>query len=494
MVKGIFTLLGARSVPILEGVAPAVTGRFVEAASGVTIREFRPPEMPVEQLADWFALRLPEAIQANASPDRPRIALLGLRFDLDSPTNRRDERQANLLLSLELQNAGAPVLERWRMQDLVFEKSLASSDSPFWSPATLVCGSLSRTETGFALRLRLKDLEGRTRNVAVEGDSLPEVVTQAVRSIVENALEVGRSSPRLCEREVFLLEARWLLEHGLPAEALQAVEAAIALGAEGVEPDALRVRAAAMVPYPDDLRYPQSHNGGYQADAITEEELPVRVAAATEMSLLAGDFLQKHTAEKPPEWWTLEHPAVLGVHSLYTGLRVLRFANDSGWFRESPQHREAVRDLRTALRRQIELLQTIPLQRSMGTLFSYLTNYAGYWTETPLEALAFYRKVLHPDFIAGISDWPKSIRGELAFHSSVPHPPFLEAENLAEDFRYGTGSAGLGRKIVSDEARFCGTAPSCPKLTLGGFHHESGAGLHVEVGQRAHADHVRRIG
>lgn len=437
LAKGNLGLLGARTVLVLEGSPPAVSGRLVEAESGATIMEFRPPAMPVGQLADWFAIRLPEAIHANASPGRPRFALLGLRFDLDSPENRIAERQGNLMFAAELQNSGAMVLERWRMRDLVFEKSLTANDSPFWSAAALLSGSLSRNTDGFVLRLRREELEGQTVEFVVKADSLETVVAKAVRSLTDNAPGVGGQSPRTRETEAFVSEARWLLDHGLALEAWQAVEAAIALGANGSGPEMLRVQAAAMIAYPDNLRSSHEQDGGYRADAIAVEELPTRVAAATEMSLLACDYIRHHPATQRAEWWTLEHPSILGVHSLYTGLRVLRFAHDSGWHRNHP---EGVRDLRSALRTQIDLLNASALHNEKFTFFNYLTNYAGYWNETPGDAIAFYRKVLDPEFRAGISAWPRAVRAELAFNSDLPHPPFLSGNASKGEFPFGTGS------------------------------------------------------
>lgn len=437
LVGGNLALLGARTVLILEGAPPTVTGRLVEADSGATIAEFRPPVMPVGQLAGWLAIRLPEAVKAATSPDRPRLALLGLRFDLDSPDNRLAERSANLMLTAGLQDAGAVVLERWRMRDLVFEKSLSTTASPFWSAAALVEGSLSRNNEGFVLRLRREESNGQTICFELHEGSLRELVAKAVHSLTNTAPGTTDQSPRIRESGAFLSEARWLLNHGLAMEAWQAAEAAIALGAKGTGAEMLRVKAAAMTAYPDNLRSSHEQDGGYRADAFSVNELPYRVAAATEMSLLACDYIRRHATTKRAEWWTLEHPSILGVHSLYTGLRVLRFTHDSGWHRDHP---ESVRDLRSALKAQIDLLKASSLHSGKFTFFNYLTNYAGYWNETPAEAIAFYRLVLDPEFPAGISAWPRAVRAELAYNSDLPHPPLLNGVAKEEDFPFGTGS------------------------------------------------------
>jgi hypothetical protein len=429
---------GAARVLIVEGEPPNFAARMVESASGATIHHFLLPSLPLDQAAKWLATRISSQLTAP-SATAPRISLIGLRFDLDSPEKRVLERNMNLHLAALLAQQNIMVLERWRLRDLVFEKSLDAEESPFWRDAEILDGSLSKDGETLVAHIRLRSPDGISWQKAIR-DRTSEGVATAIASAVAEKFgqepKASRAKSDL-EPEAFLDEARWLLIHGLALEAWQAVEAALALGAGGVEPDLLRVQAAAMVAYPDDLRRPETFDGGYNAEAITAAELPVRVAAATEMSLLAWDAIQTHATENLPEWWSLQHPAVFGVHSLYTGLRVLRFAHDSGWHQEN---RESVRELRVALRRQIDLLKNLPLSGTESIFYSYLTNYAGYWAETPQEAIAFYRKVLDPEFSAGTSDWPKIVRSELAYNSGAAHRPFVKAENVEEYLSYGYGA------------------------------------------------------
>lgn len=92
-------------------------------------------------------------LENSADKEAPRISLIGLRFETDSPENRTTERLANLAIANELQKSGAIVLERWRLGDLVFEKSLRHDESPFWKAADLRDGSLSQDKGGFSARL-----------------------------------------------------------------------------------------------------------------------------------------------------------------------------------------------------------------------------------------------------------------------------------------------------------------------------------------------------
>lgn len=66
------------------------------------------------------------------------------------------------------------------------------------------------------------------------------------------ARPAGQDSDR--EAQAFQAESEWLLDHGLPLEAAQAAESAIALGLSGTAVEMLRIKAYAMSAYPDDLR------------------------------------------------------------------------------------------------------------------------------------------------------------------------------------------------------------------------------------------------
>lgn len=423
-------LKGANVAMILQRVSEQeLSVRIVDASSGATVAELRPPAMPLPQVADWIALRSPTYLTAVADATAPRISLIGLRFELDSPENRTLERGANLRLSAALQNGGAVVLERWRLRDLIFEKVLLNDDSPFWKEATLLDGSLSNDHGLFSARLRLRGKVEKT--FTANAETLDKLIDDLAQKVTQGwprgSLESADSEPA-----AYRAEAEWMIQHGLPREAWQAAEAALALGLAGGEMEVLRMKAAAMTAYPDDLRSTHGQDGGYRKKAFPIEELPERVAAATEMMSMVSDYCDRHGQDKPLPGWNLQNAPTLGVHTLYTGLRVLRTAHDAGWFRE---HGAEVAALRQAVGKNIQWLKSINLGQYLSSVFcTYLTNYAGYWNESPVDAIEYYRKVLKPDFDRG-----RTLRAELAY-SDEPHPPLLVGEATQREFPFGLGS------------------------------------------------------
>lgn len=425
--------------------------RVVDCKTGAVVVVLEMPAMPVAEAVRWLSVRARPFLNLAADADRPRVSLAGLRFVTDSAENRAAERALNLVLTARLQAGGAVVLERWRMGDLVFEKTLGADEGPFWNAARLVDGSVNTKQGRLSSRVRVRDAAGVESLWEVAAGSAEELA-EAITAKILQSTEVGMATPGASlensrvEAEAFLAEAKWMLAHGLPREAWQATESALALGmTPRREAEMLRVQAAAMCAYPDDLRTSgYGQDGGYRVRAFESGDLSERVAAATEAVLLAGDYWNAYSLKEPPRRWLLEHPDSLCIRTLYTGLRVLRGAHDLGWAKENS---DAIQRLRGAIRRNVALMENGALGNQRTTFLIYLTNYAGYWSETPIEAVNFYRKVLHPDFDAGLKTWPEAIRGELAYDAK-PHPPFLTGTAPREDFPFGSGS---WRVIARDE-------------------------------------------
>ncbi len=434
MADGNLKLIGADAAVIVERAGDRRVVRIVDCHSGATMLVLEVPKMPVEETARWIATRTQPLLGSAADPSRPRISLPGLRFVTDSAENRSAERALNLMLATRLQSRGAVVLERWRMSDLVFEKSLVAEESPFWNAARIIDGSVSSEGGRLHARVRLRDAEGAEAFVVAEGDTSGDLADAIVERVVADSRKVAVASGNETEADAFLAEAEWMLKHGLTREAWQATESALALGVSNKrEAEMLRVQAAAMCAYPDDLRRPSSMDGG-KVEFLEPSELAARVSAATEAMWLAGDYWNDYPTQTPPEWWTLEHPANLGVYSLYTELRLLRAARDSD---RNEMTAEAIHGLRTAIQRNVKLLQAGSLGRLRLRFFIYLTQFAAYWNDTPEETIAFYRMVLSPDFDVGAPAWPKEIRAELAYLDS-PHPPFLTGTAPKADFPWGS--------------------------------------------------------
>ncbi len=440
-------LVGATIAIIVDHSDNHGSVRMVDCSSAATVVALDFPTMPTAETAKWIVTRIRPLLDFNIAGDRALVSLAGLHFVTDSPENRSAERTINLILTARLQARGAIVLERWRMRDLVFEKSLRSEESPFWKTSELVDGSISTTEGRLQATVRIRDANGTQKLVQAEGDGPFALADKISALIIASPQPVGNKSGAPSEADAFLIEAHWMLDHGLPREGWQATEAALALGVgQRREAEMLRVRAAAMCAYPDDLKNSgYGQDGGYRVWAFKDFDFTTSVAAATEAVLLSGDYWIAYPPEVPSPRRELGDADSLGIRALYTGLRVLRGAHAFGW---ASDNTEAVRRLRDSIRRIMALMQDGPLGHQRTTFLIYLTNYAGYWSETPDEAVAFYRKVLSPDFDAGLVTWPEAIRGELAY-SDLPHQPFLIGTAPKADFPFGSGSE---RVIARDEA------------------------------------------
>lgn len=419
--------------------------RVVDCKTGAVIVVLEMPTMPVAEAARWLAVRARPFLNLATDVDRPRVSLAGLRFVTDSAENRAAERALNLVLAARLQAGGAVVLERWRMGDLVFEKTLDADESPFWNAARLVDGSVDAKHGRLSSRVRVRDAAGAEtlwELTAESAEELAEAITARILRPTEDetATNGASSGSSRAEAEAFLAEARWMLAHGLPREAWQATESALALGITARrEAEMLRVQAAAMCAYPDDLRRPHTTDGGYERDAIPREGMSARLSAATEAMWMAGDYWNAYPTPKPPEWWTIEHPANLTVYSLYTGLRLLRAADDH---ETAPATDAEVAGLRAAIRRNVDLLKAGDTGRLQPVLYCYLANYAGYWPESLEEAVDFYRTILAPDFFGENTTWREQLRRDLGF-GDLPRPPFLVGTAPPEDFTFGIGSRRL---------------------------------------------------
>lgn len=424
---GNLALIGADVAVVVERTGDRGVVRIIDCPSGATIVALDLPKMPVEETARWIVTRAQPLLGSTADVSRPRISLPGLRFVTDSAVNRSEERALNLMLTARLQARGAVVLERWRMGDLVFEKTLGDHESPFWSAAKIIAGSVSSGGGRLHARVRVRDAEGVEIFIAADGATLGSLADAIVERVLAGSGKVEVATTKETEADAFLAEAQWMLKHGLEREAWQATEAAMALGVGNKrKAEMLRIQAAAMCAYPDDLKNVMMRDGYYNAKAFVPSELPMRLAAATEAVLLAKDYWNAYKTDAPPTSGSLEEPAVLGVRSLYTGLRVLRIAIET----EGNANANAVRDLGEAIRGNIALFRNASLGRERYQLFINLTNYAGYWNETPAEAIAFYRTVLASDFDADLASWPITIRKELTYSNhdyrgTIPRPPIL---------------------------------------------------------------------
>lgn len=379
--------------------------RLAEPASGATVQTFvTPPGLDTPATAGWLARRLAPWLRKSPSAVQRRFSLIGLRCEVDSEANRQMERGANLALAAALQaSPDALVLERWKLNDLLFEKELAGrGDEPFWSAAQLIDGSLSEKDGRLHARMRMRS--GGKETLA-EADGPAGDLPGLAAKLAAQALNTDTSAnpPREAEATAFVNEAAWLLKHGLKKEAAQAAETAIALGDQKQTTETLRIRAYAEAAYPENLdpNLRQEADSAYEKSDLPSEKVPESVALATTVASLSEAYARKYAAMPRGRNVIYEHPTVFSVRTLPFVFSVLRSAHKHGYHLSHP---EAVKTLRSELQRLLAAVEALPLADkrewldARGTVLRHLIVFAPYWNDTPEETLQFLEKVLSLDF------------------------------------------------------------------------------------------------
>lgn len=379
------------------------SARLSDARTGAVFQSFvSPPDLEPALTADWLSLRF-RPWAAPAEIER-KVSLLGLRFETDSEAHRQMERSLNLSLTAALQEcSGTVVLERWKLNDLLFEKELVGrGDEPFWQAAQLLDGSIS--EKDGLLRVRLRERTAGAEHIfEAEGAAtdLPDLAAKIVGLLLRQ--EPRSETSHEVEAAAYVREATWLLQHGLKIEAAQAAETAIALGDASQSTEVLRLRAYAEAAYPENLapKLVQDADSSYEASDVPPEKLPQSVAMATTVANLSADYAEKYATMPRKKNSTYEHPTVLCVRTMPVALSVLRSAHKLGYWRGN---RAAVDDLRDAIKRHIAAVRALPLKHedewldALGAFYRHLIVFAPLWNDTPEQTLEFMEHVLSPDF------------------------------------------------------------------------------------------------
>jgi hypothetical protein len=130
-----------------------VFARLVAVQTGVVLREVALPDganpLSQAQALDKEFAPYWSKLAAIRKGNVTALSLLGLRFDIDAPDRRELERNFNILLASRLSaEPDTVVLERWRLNDAIFEKALAAQTSlPFWTGSSLIDGGLRENDS-----------------------------------------------------------------------------------------------------------------------------------------------------------------------------------------------------------------------------------------------------------------------------------------------------------------------------------------------------------
>ncbi|MFT3990075.1 MAG: hypothetical protein QM680_01575 [Luteolibacter sp.] len=224
------------------------------------------------------------------------ISLLGIRpaFEID----RALETSLNLAVAQQLSSQpGVTVSERWRMNDLVFERSLAEEKPPAFATGNLLLdGSYTRKGDVFEITLRLRKSEtgpGETHSLTATSPKPAALAREIARFVISKTTAPGEATTwdTLAEARQYAELSRWLMKRNLNKEAAQTLESAVALGCDEGRPFLSRAWA-----YQKDIEQKLDHaparpevNG---LDEIPKPEFRRKFMAAIRMSQCLMETLE----------------------------------------------------------------------------------------------------------------------------------------------------------------------------------------------------------
>ena len=222
---------------------PKLTVRLASTNNGLVLRSLilggKEDEYPKAAELAAGVLRFSCERLSHGGAEAPVIvSLLGIRpvFEID----RALETTLNLAVAQQLSaQTGIAVSERWKMNDLVFERSLSDEKPQAFATGTvLLDGSYTRKGEHLEFSLRLRKAEEEAgKTLTLQGPvNKPVEVARQIGKLV--ATESGGSGKVLAwdalkEGKEYSALGQWLFERKLYGPAAQACESAVALGFTG---------------------------------------------------------------------------------------------------------------------------------------------------------------------------------------------------------------------------------------------------------------------
>jgi len=249
-------LLGADGFLFLSREKDACKARLVQVHLGVVIAMVHAvPDPSGKTDAKWLMQQLSEQIapllsklqidQSSAVP----VTLAGFHPRMDAQKTGGAEAVLSLMLRERLvRSEKVFVLERWRLEELEWEKKLADSQADFWSAGCLVDGEIWTEGSQLKLLMRLKmggSKKEETFSVTGRRDTLPQVAETIQKEILSRLKgQTGKVRPWNAQEEaqIFLQEARFCEVNGLYARGVELSETAWVLGLTDAEVQRLRIR------------------------------------------------------------------------------------------------------------------------------------------------------------------------------------------------------------------------------------------------------------
>ncbi len=228
---------------------PATILRLVACGPGAILGQWEAP-FPVPDVAEWVARIADETalrLQAFASPQADRFALsiAAVRSAVGNDlTSAKEDLLGALLARRLIRTPGMIVLERWKLDQLEWEKQLGEADPvPFAGGSAVVEVSVDFT-SGYIAQAVLRKPGGEKTVSASAGDlaGLADALGAEIVREVEGRGTSASWDPKK-EAEVFLEQARWAMRFNAYEQASVAAETCWALGIKTDEVGRLRLAA-----------------------------------------------------------------------------------------------------------------------------------------------------------------------------------------------------------------------------------------------------------
>lgn len=361
------------------------------------------------------------------------ISLLGIRADLDSPTMRSWENSLNTVLAHRLSaQPGLRVAERWRLNDVVFERAISPlKATALATGALLIDGTFHVVGDAVTLTVRSRKAGAdagqrfELTGSLTERDALVEKMVRIVIQQVGSDKPPAPWSPAVEAREYEEL-GWWLLSQRLAPQAVQALEAAIALGDTAREAAIARVMAYAACAGSGILSKTITWRDYPDNPPPTSTDFPLKLQSATRALDLAYELLHSGTFPMPDSDGIVREGPMLGISALKCALSVLRAVQQ---VQLHAKYLTEVTTLRESVRRMVAAIDLSPRKDYRPYLLLKICH-AAYICSSPEQTLQVYKAALAttpypatPD--PNVRPWDLELRECLASLESGMHGPVL---------------------------------------------------------------------
>ena len=389
-----------------------VTVRLVSVRNGACLvfapvaRDLSPQEW-VEGFTRLVTRAAPMA--RIARQDALPVSLLNLRASVFTPESAMLEKALSRLLELRLGSMpGVVLLDRRKLGDADFERSLQASDlPPLWEAAVLVDGGLEVSGESVRVNLRLRQQDGSPINTSVvegETDGLGKLADALAAAVLA---KTGRAvTEPLAKRELeeFFHEAVWAWRSGLFDAAEEALAAAKALGDKSPDTTALATWLLTEQAAPKGIFY----GGKY-----LRREPP---SAPEKVALLEQAFAS--LAEYQESGGKLNRIQGGGAGNLGAGTLKHQLIERASEFLSLNDNQEKPVDV-SSLRKHVREAAGM---EAGGTRMPYSlamsSRHARDWAEESSDLMAFYEKLLRSDH-----KWLSSLLKYFLFHAEAALGP-----------------------------------------------------------------------